>query len=323
MQNQFTRTQILFGKSAMDTLAGARVAVFGVGGVGGYVAEVLARSGVGELHIFDNDRVCLTNVNRQIYALFSTIGQYKVDVAAERIHDINPHCIVYRYQMFYLPSSADQVDFSQFDYVVDCVDTVSAKIDLACRCYQMQIPIISCMGAANKIDPAAFRVADINQTNVDPLARVLRKKLRELHVPQLKVVYSEEKPLQPLECDAISCLSHTIDSNKEMRKSNQGHSVPASNAFVPAAAGLIVGGEVVKDLLQVAGTMRILPEESDRNEAAQRAAEKAERHHQKFLQMKRDTENGQEPLTRFIIHTPELEEDSFRDFSSEASPEHP
>ena len=164
MQNQFSRTQLLIGKPAMDTLMGSRVAVFGLGGVGSYVVEVLARSGVGELDIFDDDRVCLTNVNRQLYAVLSTIGKHKVDVAENRIHDINRQCIVHKYQMFYLPQNADSIDLSQYDYVVDCIDTVSAKIELIKRCYQLNIPMISSMGAANKLDATAFRVADINKT---------------------------------------------------------------------------------------------------------------------------------------------------------------
>jgi len=173
MQNQFSRTQLLIGKPAMDTLMGSRVAVFGLGGVGSYVVEVLARSGVGELDIFDDDRVCLTNVNRQLYAVLSTVGKHKVDVAEARIHDINRQCIVHKYQMFYLPQNADSIDLSLYDYVVDCIDTVSAKIELIKRCHQLNIPMISSMGAANKLDATAFRVTDINKTKMDPLAKVI------------------------------------------------------------------------------------------------------------------------------------------------------
>ncbi|MDY6252219.1 MAG: ThiF family adenylyltransferase, partial [Bacteroidales bacterium] len=160
MQNQFSRTQLLFGKPAIDTLAGSRVAVFGVGGVGGYVVEVLARSGVGAIDLYDDDRVCLTNVNRQLYALISTIGKHKVDVAAQRVHDINPHCIVRTYKKFYLVSNAHEVDLSCYDYVVDCIDTVSAKMELVRRCTRLDVPVISSMGAANKLDASAFQVAD-------------------------------------------------------------------------------------------------------------------------------------------------------------------
>ncbi len=306
MQNQFSRTQLLFGKPAMDTLAGSRVAVFGVGGVGGYVTEVLARSGVGEIDIFDDDRVCLTNVNRQIYALISTVGKYKVDVAADRIHDINPRCIVHRYQMFYLPSNADKIDFTQFDYVVDCIDTVKAKLDIIERCHRLGVPLISCMGAANKLDATAFRVADINKTQMDPLAKVIRKKLRKMRIPRLKVVYSEEEPLKQIEDDAISCRFHCICPNKDMRKCTDRRDIPASDAFVPAAAGLICGGEVVKDLIRRAGTMRIMPEDAATHPAAIAAAEKAEAHLKKYRQMVLDKKNGTWQDDRVTIETPEL-----------------
>ncbi len=281
MQNQFSRTQLLFGKPAMDTLEGSRVAVFGIGGVGGYVAEVLVRSGVGELDIFDDDRVCLTNVNRQIYALTSTVGQYKVDVAEKRMHEINPRCIVNKYQMFYLPSNADEIDLSVYDYVVDCIDTVSAKIELAKRCHKLGVPIISCMGAANKIDATAFKVSDISKTKMDPLAKVMRKKMKELGIRHLKVVYSEEQPLQPFDDASISCRFHCICPNKDMRKCTDRRNIPASNAFVPAAAGLIVGGEVVKDLINIGGTMRIAPDAVADSEAAAVALVKAEAHKRK------------------------------------------
>lgn len=286
MQNQFSRTQLLFGKPAMDTLSGSRVAVFGIGGVGGYVVEVLARSGVGELDLFDDDRVCLTNVNRQIYALISTVGKFKVDVAEERIHDINRHCIVHKYKMFYLPANADEIDLSQYDYVVDCIDTVSAKLELIKRCHALGVPLISCMGAANKVDATAFRVADINKTQMDPLAKVIRKKLRKLHIPHLKVVYSEEEPLKQIDDDSISCRFHCICPNKDMRKCTDRRNIPASDAFVPAAAGLIVGGEVVKDLIRKAGTMRITPEEAADNAQAMLARQKAKAHEEKYRQMK-------------------------------------
>ena len=211
MQNQFSRTQLLMGKAAIDTLMGSRVAVFGVGGVGGYVVEALARSGVGELDIIDDDRVCLTNVNRQVIATLSTVGKHKVDVCEERVHDINRRCIVHKYQMFYLPETADAIDISQFDYVVDCIDTVKAKLDLIKRCHDLKVPIISCMGAANKMDATAFQVTDINKTKMDPLAKVIRKKLRKMNIHKLKVVYSEEEPLRPIDDPNISCSFHCID----------------------------------------------------------------------------------------------------------------
>ena len=292
MQNQFSRTQLLLGKPAIDTLNGSRVAVFGIGGVGGYVVEVLARSGIGEMDLFDDDRVCLTNVNRQIYALISTVGRHKVDVAAERIHDINPRCIVHKYQMFYMPQNADDIDLSQYNYVVDCIDTVTAKLELIKRCYSLHIPIISCMGAANKLDATAFRVTDINKTQMDPLAKVIRKKLRKLGIPKLKVVYSEEEPLRPIDDATISCRFQCICPDKDMRKCTERRDIPASNAFVPAAAGLIVGGEVVKDLIKEAKTMRITPEEAPTNEAAIAAAKRAEEKLNKQKEMVRLKKEG-------------------------------
>ncbi len=305
MEDQFTRTRMLFGKPALDTLAAARVAVFGVGGVGGYVAEVLARSGVGEIFLIDNDRVSPSNINRQILALNSTIGKYKVDVAAERIRDINPYCIVHRYQMFYLPDNAGQLDFTQFDYVADCVDTVKAKLHIIERCHRLHIPLISCMGAANKLDATAFRVADINQTRMDPLAKVIRKKLRKLNIPRLKVVYSEEEPLTPLDDADSRHLSHSDSPGEEAGNSAVRRSVPASNAFVPAAAGLVVGGEVVKDLIRQAGTMRIAPDETDSHPAAIAAAEKAGAQRRKGQQVARDRENGTAQDERVTIESPE------------------
>lgn len=237
MQDQFSRTEMLFGKSAMQRLAKSRVAVFGVGGVGGYVVEVLARSGVGTIALIDNDHVALSNVNRQIIATLSTVGRLKVDVCEERIHDINPACAVRKYPMFYLPANADTINLAEYDYVVDCIDTVAAKLELIRRCHDLQVPLICCMGAANKMDPTAFRVTDIYKTNMDPLAKIIRKKLRKLGIRELKVVYSEEEPMQPSEPAGE-------ETQKERRP------VPASNAFVPAAAGLVCGGEVVKDLIK-------------------------------------------------------------------------
>lgn len=253
MKDQFTRTEMLLGTAAVDTLRHCHVAVFGVGGVGGYVTEALARSGIGALTLIDNDRVALSNVNRQIYALLSTVGQLKVDVAERRIKDINPDCKVTKRAMFYLPSNADDIDLSQCDYVVDCIDTVSAKIELARRCRSLGIPMISCMGAANKLDATAFRVTDITKTKMDPLAKVMRKKLKDLGVPHLKVVYSEEQPLRPLFDEA----GESGDEGKEAPSATRRRATPASNAFVPATAGLIAAGEVVKDLVEAAGTMRV------------------------------------------------------------------
>lgn len=296
MQNQFSRTQLLMGKAAIDTLMGSRVAVFGVGGVGGYVVEALARSGVGELDIIDDDRVCLTNVNRQVIATLSTVGKHKVDVCEERIHDINRRCIVHKYQMFYLPETADAIDISQFDYVVDCIDTVKAKLDLIKRCHDQKVPIISCMGAANKMDATAFQVTDINKTKMDPLAKVIRKKLRKMNIHKLKVVYSEEEPLRPIDDPNISCRFHCICPNKDMRKCTDRRDIPASNAFVPAAAGLICGGEVIKDLVRITGTWRLTPEMIAENPeakaAAEKAAAKAEAHQEKYKAIALAKKNG-------------------------------
>ena len=244
------------------------------------------------MDLFDDDRVCLTNVNRQIHALISTIGKHKVDVAEERVHDINPRCIIHKYQMFYMPQNADEIDLSQFDYVVDCIDTVTAKLELIKRCHALHIPIISCMGAANKLDPTGFRVTDINKTSMDPLAKVIRKKLRKLNIPHLKVVYSEEEPIRPINDDSISCRFHCICPDKDMRKCTERRDIPASNAFVPAAAGLVTGGEVVKDLIKNAGTMRISPEDIENNEAALKAAKKAQKHLEKYHQIVLAKKNG-------------------------------
>lgn len=296
MQNQFSRTQLLMGKAAIDTLMGSRVAVFGVGGVGGYVVEALARSGVGELDIIDDDRVCLTNVNRQVIATLSTVGKHKVDVCEERVHDINRRCIVHKYQMFYLPETADAIDISQFDYVVDCIDTVKAKLDLIKRCHDQKVPIISCMGAANKMDATAFQVTDINKTKMDPLAKVIRKKLRKMNIHKLKVVYSEEEPLRPIDDPNISCRFHCICPDKDMRKCTDRRDIPASNAFVPAAAGLICGGEVIKDLVRIAGTWRLtsemIAENPETKAAAEKAAAKAEAHQEKYKAIALAKKNG-------------------------------
>ena len=248
MLNQFSRTQLLFGKEAMERLYNARVAVFGVGGVGGYTVEALARSGIGTLDLIDDDKVCLTNLNRQILATRKTVGKYKVDVAEERIHDINPDAVVNTYKTFYMPDTADQFDFSQYDYVVDAVDTVTAKVTLVLEAQKAGVPIISCMGAGNKLDPTRFRVADIYKTSGCPLARVMRTALRKRGVKHLKVVYSDEIPTRPIEDMSISCRSHCICPPGAKHKCTERRDIPGSTAFVPSVAGLIIAGEVVKDL---------------------------------------------------------------------------
>lgn len=237
-----SRTKALLGLEAIQRLAQSHVAVFGIGGVGGYAVEVLARSGIGKLDLFDNDRVSLSNVNRQIYALMSTVGQYKVDVAEKRILDINPDCVVKKHIMFYLPANADSIDLTQYDYVLDCIDTMAAKQELIKRCTEQGIPILSSMGAANKMDPTAFRVMDIFKTKMDPIAKIMRKKLKEAGVKKLKVVCSEEPPIKPLPNDDIANTDRDSTPNGK-------RAIPASNAFVPAAAGIIMGGEAVKDLI--------------------------------------------------------------------------
>ena len=237
MPDQFSRTELIFGKEGLNKLHDAAVAVFGVGGVGGYSVEALARSGIGRIDLFDNDKFCLTNLNRQLYATRKTIGMYKVDVAKERLFDIDPDIVVNTYKIFYLPDTSDQVDLSQYDYIIDAIDTVTGKIELVIKAGESGVPIISSMGTGNKIDPTAFRVADIYDTQICPLAKVMRKELRCRGIEKLKVVYSEEPAIAPQEDIA------------ENEKADSGKQVPGSNAFVPAVAGLIIAGEVVKDLI--------------------------------------------------------------------------
>lgn len=250
MLNSFSRTQLLLGPDAMNKLAGSRVAVFGIGGVGGYTVEALVRSGIGALDLIDDDKVCLTNINRQILATRKTVGKYKVDVAAERIAEINPDCRINTFKTFYLPETADQFDFSHYDYVVDAIDTVSGKIQLVLAAQAAGTKIISSMGAGNKLDPTAFRVADIYQTSVCPLARVMRRELKKRGVKHLKVVYSTEKPLRPIEDLSISCRSNCICPPGTKRHCTDRRDIPGSTAFVPSVVGLIIAGEVVRDIVQ-------------------------------------------------------------------------
>lgn len=248
MLNQFSRTQLLFGAEAMEKLRQARVAVFGIGGVGGYTVEALARSGVGTLDLIDDDRVCLTNINRQIFATRKTVGQYKVDVAEQRVLEIDPDIAVNTYKMFYTPQTADRFDFTQYDYIVDAIDTVTGKLELVEQADKAGTPIISCMGAGNKLDPTAFEVADIFETSMCPLARIMRQELKKRRIKKLKVVYSKEQPLKPIDDMTISCRAHCICPPGTARKCTQRRQVPGSNAFVPSVAGLILAGEVIKDL---------------------------------------------------------------------------
>ena len=247
MLNQFSRTQLLLGPEAMECLAEARVAVFGIGGVGGYAVEALVRSGIGALDLIDDDRVCLTNLNRQLYATRKTVGEYKVDVAAERIREINPDCQVVTHKTFFMPETQAEFNFTQYDYVVDAIDTVKGKLALVEQAQAAHTPVICSMGAGNKLDPTAFRVADIYQTSVCPLARVMRAECRKRGIRHLKVVYSTEKPTRPLEDPSISCRSHCI-CPPGTRKCTVRRDIPGSTAFVPSVVGLIIAGEVVKDL---------------------------------------------------------------------------
>ena len=249
MLNQFSRTELLLGKEAMERLSRARVAVFGIGGVGGYTVEALVRSGVGAIDLIDDDKVCLTNLNRQIIATRSTVGKYKVEVMRDRILDINPDCKVEVHKCFYLPETRDEFDFSSYSYVVDAVDTVTAKIALVMQAQETGTPIISSMGAGNKLDPTKFQVADIYQTSIDPLARVMRRELKKRQVKHLKVVYSTEEALTPM-ADAGNVSDETVSSDVEHFSKRR--STPGSVAFVPSVAGLIIGGEVIKDLTKEA-----------------------------------------------------------------------
>lgn len=248
MLNQFSRTELLLGKEAMEKLGNARVAVFGIGGVGGYAVEALVRSGIGAIDLIDDDKVCLTNLNRQLIATRKTVGQYKVDVMKERILDINPECKVETYKCFYLPETKDEFDFTKYSYVVDAVDTVTAKIQLVMEANEKGIPIISSMGAGNKLNPAEFEVADIYKTSVCPLAKVMRRELKKRGVKRLKVVYSKEKPVRPIEDMAISCKTNCICPPGAQHKCTERRDIPGSTAFVPSVAGLIIASEVIKDL---------------------------------------------------------------------------
>ena len=277
MLNQFSRTELLFGKENMEKIKASRVAVFGIGGVGGYVVEALARSGIGTLDLIDDDRVCITNLNRQIIATRKTIGKYKVDVCKERIQDINPNAVVNIYKTFYMPDTAGQFDFTEYDYVVDAIDTVTGKIMLVEQARAANTPIISCMGAGNKLNPAEFQVADIYETSVCPLAKVMRRECRKRGIDALKVVYSKEKPLQPMPValdgqpaggaaesadggqpagrvvgkaylPEEACPSEEVRPSEASSRDAVRRSIPGSTAFVPSVAGLIIAGEIVNEL---------------------------------------------------------------------------
>lgn len=248
MLTQFSRTELLLGKEAMEQLSKARVAVFGVGGVGGYACEALVRSGIGAFDLIDDDKVCLTNLNRQIIATRKTVGKYKTDVMKERMLEINPDVDVAIHKCFFLPENADEFPFEEYDYIIDAVDTVTAKIELVMKAQEKNVPIISSMGAGNKLVASMFQVADIYKTKVCPLAKVMRRELKKRGVKKLKVVYSEEKPTRPIEDMAISCRTNCICPPGAKHKCTERRDIPGSVAFVPSVAGLIIAGEVIKDL---------------------------------------------------------------------------
>ncbi|MDE6774196.1 MAG: tRNA threonylcarbamoyladenosine dehydratase [Treponemataceae bacterium] len=251
MQDQFSRTRLLFGTDNMEILARSRVIVFGIGGVGSFTVEALVRSGLGTIDIVDDDTVSLTNVNRQLYALHSTVGQYKVDVAEARILDINPDCAVTKHRCFFLPETSGSFDFSCYDYVVDCIDTVKGKLHIIERAKAAGVPVISCMGAGNKVDPTQFRIADISGTSVCPLARVMRQELKKRRITDVKVLVSTEPAVTPLYDDEIADGCPTAPERKTHRQ------VPGSNAFTPSVAGLIIAGEEIKDLTGFRGKQAV------------------------------------------------------------------
>ncbi|NLU53695.1 MAG: tRNA threonylcarbamoyladenosine dehydratase [Clostridiaceae bacterium] len=249
MLHEFSRTELLIGKEGLEKLKNSKVAIFGIGGVGSFVVEGLVRAGVGKFVLVDDDLICLTNINRQLHATRKTVGKAKVDIMKERILEINPKAQVETYRTFYLPECADQLIKDDYDYIVDAVDTVTAKIDLVVQAKKRGIPVISCMGAGNKMDPTRFVVTDVFKTSVDPLAKVMRKELRQRGIDSLKVVYSTEPPLKPLVSEDNSCANHCICPKGTQRTCTIRNQIPGSISFVPSVAGLIIAGEVIKDLI--------------------------------------------------------------------------
>ena len=248
MKEEFCRTALLLGEDGVERLTQAKVAVFGVGGVGSYCVEALARAGVGTLILFDSDRVSISNINRQLIALHSTVGMLKTEAAARRIADINPDCRVIQYPVFFLPENASEYDLSGCSYIVDAVDTVAAKLSIIQLAKEQDIPVISCMGAGNKLDPTRFEVTDIYKTSVCPLAKVMRRELKKRGIKKLKVVYSKEEPITPIEDMSISCKKNCICPPGAAHKCTERRAIPGSVSFVPSVAGLIIAGEVLKDL---------------------------------------------------------------------------
>ncbi len=248
MLNQFSRTQLLFGAERMERLKEKKVIIFGIGGVGGYAVEAMVRSGIEKFVLVDDDKVCLTNLNRQIIATRKTIGKYKTEVMKERILEINPNAEVEIRNCFFLPENADEFNFEEYDYVIDAVDTVTAKLEIIMRAKAAGVPVISSMGAGNKLDPTKFQVADIYKTSICPLARVMRRECKKRGIKKLKVVYSTEAPTRPLDDMSISCRTNCVCPPGAKHKCTERRDIPGSTAFVPSVAGLIVGGEVIKDL---------------------------------------------------------------------------
>lgn len=251
MLNQFSRTELLLGKEAIEKLSKSTVAVFGIGGVGGYAVEALIRSGLGAIDIIDDDKICITNINRQLYATRKTVGKYKVEVAKERILEINPNAVVNTYQTFYTPETATQFDFSKYDYVIDAIDTVVGKLSLIEKAKKAGVPIICAMGAGNKLDPTKFEVADISKTSVCPLARVIRTELKKRKIKNVKVVYSKEMPIKPVDNGSIGCRYNCVCPPGTVRKCTVKHQIPGSISFVPPVVGFIIASEVVKDLIEL------------------------------------------------------------------------
>lgn len=251
MLHEFSRSELILGTEGIEKLKNSKVAVFGVGGVGSFTVEALVRCGVGKLVLIDDDCVCLTNLNRQLHATRKTVGKPKVEAMRDRVLDINPKCEVTIIQKFYMPDVADEMIDKSFDYIVDAIDTVTAKIDMVVRANEMGIPIISAMGAGNKLDPTRFEVSDIFKTSVDPLAKVVRKELRNRGIKKLKVVYSKEEPIKPVETENASCAAGCICPKGTTRKCTVKHQIPGSLSFVPSVMGLIIAGEVIKDLVKL------------------------------------------------------------------------
>lgn len=249
MLNQYSRAELVYGPDVMNQIRTYRVAIFGIGGVGGNVVEALARMGIGTLDLIDDDRICLTNMNRQLLATRSTVGKYKVDAAAERVHDMDPEITVNTYKTFYLPETAGEFDFSQYDYVVDAIDTVTGKIQIILEAERCGVPVISAMGCGNRTDPTRLVVTDIYKTSMDPLARVMRRELKRRGVKHLKVVYSTEPAIRPLDTEN-SCLHHCICPPGTTRKCTERRDLPGSTSFVPPVAGTIIASEIIRDLTQ-------------------------------------------------------------------------